>query len=501
MTNLSFEHFDPELELGHIDENGKPVRPRKKPGRKPNPPSPAQRKAQNRAAQRAFRERKRREMKEAETTVKKCLYARDLAIREANKLKRRLEELTFEANYLKGYVLTLKMTCIANRVEVPKFWDNGVTDDMGADGLTFSKTKGIPQSLEFFLDKSLNIVTSCQEEDDKTENNLSSFFSTSSYLADQPDSPSTTHSSSASEAESYDSTDSFNNEFETVNNEEETSMLDINQSLSSIAPQLASHLESPFFQRLLNADLVGSENAMMMMETEQSDTIPTHHDDVLPDTPSSLAESIPSLEEEPVVDSKTGQLRTVTDFDPDKKRRSISQEKKVFPPMTPLDAISHLRAAKNLDETTRALFTPTELQRNIRHDTRIDCVPGAAMRDHMILFQDFYDANELFDYLAENSVFLGGELGNQDAWFVPPTFLRRYWFLCPNHKSDRLDNSVDIMVNLGKKMIQLMFERKKMYIEREQHKELFPNTHYGNEKRSGDIRMDILTEDVPLGNV
>lgn len=35
-----------------------PVKIRKKPGRKPNPASPALRKAQNRAAQRAFRERK-----------------------------------------------------------------------------------------------------------------------------------------------------------------------------------------------------------------------------------------------------------------------------------------------------------------------------------------------------------------------------------------------------------------------------------------------------------
>lgn len=43
-TEISFEHFDPTLELGTLDENGKPIRPKKKPGRKPNPPSPAQRK-------------------------------------------------------------------------------------------------------------------------------------------------------------------------------------------------------------------------------------------------------------------------------------------------------------------------------------------------------------------------------------------------------------------------------------------------------------------------
>jgi hypothetical protein len=43
-TEISFEHFDPTLELGTLDEHGKPIRPKKKPGRKPNPPSPAQRK-------------------------------------------------------------------------------------------------------------------------------------------------------------------------------------------------------------------------------------------------------------------------------------------------------------------------------------------------------------------------------------------------------------------------------------------------------------------------
>lgn len=110
----------------------------------------------------------------------------------------------------------------------------------------------------------------------------------------------------------------------------------------------------------------------------------------------------------------------------------------------------------------------------IRHDTRIDVVPGAALRDHMILFQDFYNANDLFDYLAESSVFLGGELGNPDSWFVPPSFFKRYWFLCPNHKHKRMDNAAEIMVTLGKKMIDLMAQRKQMYIEREHYADYFP---------------------------
>lgn len=163
MSDISFEHFDPELELKNLDENGKPIKPRKKPGRKPNPPSPAQRKAQNRAAQRAFRERKRREMRDAETNIKKCIYMRDQAIKDAKQLRKKVDELRYENNFLKGQVLTLKIACVANRVDVPKFWDTGMRDKMGSDITTFSRTKDIPQSLEFFLDSKKCIVTMATE--------------------------------------------------------------------------------------------------------------------------------------------------------------------------------------------------------------------------------------------------------------------------------------------------------------------------------------------------
>jgi hypothetical protein len=164
MTEIAFEHFDPEFELGNLDINGKPIKPRKKPGRKPNPPSPAQRKAQNRAAQRAFRERKRREMKDAETNIKKCIHMRDQAIKDAKKLQVKVEELIYENNYLKGQLLNLKIACIANRVDVPKFWDTGRRDKMGGDTTTFSRTKDIPQALEFFLDSKKRIITSNAED-------------------------------------------------------------------------------------------------------------------------------------------------------------------------------------------------------------------------------------------------------------------------------------------------------------------------------------------------
>ncbi|CAO0791411.1 unnamed protein product [Mucor circinelloides] len=527
MSDISFEHFDPELELGNLDENGRPIRPRKKPGRKPNPPSPAQRKAQNRAAQRAFRERKRREMREAESTVKRCIYARDQALGEVRRLKRRLEQLQFETNYLKGYALTLKMACVANQVEVPKFWDTGVTDEIGSEELTFSKTKGVPQQLEVFLDKKMNIISIDQhvsslhhlqnESNTMSDNDLppSSILScsspTSSYLVDEeraaqsPLSSSSSSSCSSSSGAASPGASSFVSDFENASQAHSQNSsnannndFDINDTLSSIAPQLASHLETPFFQQLLNTDLVGTHLQQPCTTHHASSPSPSSNNfpttteqqqiNMSSPNPSDALDQQqqPVEEEEKVIDAKTGLIRSVTEYvdtlDADDSFSSSSSsassvhsgDKKIFPPMTPLDAIHQMRAVKNLNSTTRALFTPTELQRIIPHDTRIDVVPGAALRDHMILFQDFYNANDLFDYLAESSVFLGGELGNPDSWFVPPNFFKRYWFLCPNHKHKRMDNAVEIMVKLGKKMIDLMAQRKQMYIERDQYADYFP---------------------------
>lgn len=116
-----------------------------------------------------------------------------------------------------------------------------------------------------------------------------------------------------------------------------------------------------------------------------------------------------------------------------------------------------------------------ELQRNVPHDIRIDVIPGAMMRDQMILFQDYYDANELFNFLFNTAMFMGGSPGNQDHWFVPPSFLRKYWFLVPNQKPPlRMDNSVEIVVYLGSRLQEAMQLRKQMYYERERYIEHFP---------------------------
>lgn len=101
-------------------EPTQPVKIRKKPGRKPNPASPALRKAQNRAAQRAFRERKERHMRELEIAIKQIREQRDKLHVENEQMKTDREIMRSENWYLKGIVLTLQLVCFQHNLVIPQ---------------------------------------------------------------------------------------------------------------------------------------------------------------------------------------------------------------------------------------------------------------------------------------------------------------------------------------------------------------------------------------------
>ncbi|KAG0259470.1 hypothetical protein DFQ27_004050 [Actinomortierella ambigua] len=85
---------------------------RKKPGRKPNPASPAIRKEQNRAAQRAFRDRKERHLQQLENMIKDLKEANHQTTirfqREAHQLKNIIEALQSENYYLREVVFSFE---------------------------------------------------------------------------------------------------------------------------------------------------------------------------------------------------------------------------------------------------------------------------------------------------------------------------------------------------------------------------------------------------------
>ncbi|KAI9273025.1 hypothetical protein BDA99DRAFT_533849 [Phascolomyces articulosus] len=531
MTDISFEHFDPELELGNLDENGRPIRPRKKPGRKPNPPSPAQRKAQNRAAQRAFRERKRREMREAEATVKRSMYAKDQAMRQVTRLERKIKELEYENNHLRGYILTLKLACIASRVDVPNYAETGTRDNIGAEKLMTSKSKQMSQSLEFFLDKQMHII-SLQEENLPADLTKSppSFVDVGSPSTTSVTSPSHHHtngSSSGGGGTGNQLLDTLLMSPQILHNQrampgsfdidditvpsQPLPPLDLTQTATVLAPQLQAfnstgsfQVEPALFQQLASTDLVSSFLDQVTRPNFTIDQTPPELQALIPPEWRSSLQNYSEkgqhqqnnnhqqLQKQEFEDSSMSELWNNTDTQqqtitnqqvsspmatsvPETNKCTIGPDgERVYEPMTPLEFVQEMRKIQTTDKNTLAFFEPTELQRNVRHDIRIDAVPGAHMRDQMILFQDYYDANDLFNMLITSAMFLGGCPGNQDNWFVPPSFLRRYWFLCPTTKPQRLDNSVEIAVYLSQRLQRVLHFRKEMYYEREKYIDHFP---------------------------
>lgn len=109
-----------EQDASSPQQSTQPIKVRKKPGRKPNPASPALRKAQNRAAQRAFRERKERHMRELEIAIKQIREQRDKLHVENEQLKADQEIMRSENWYLKGIVLTLQLVCFQHNLVIPQ---------------------------------------------------------------------------------------------------------------------------------------------------------------------------------------------------------------------------------------------------------------------------------------------------------------------------------------------------------------------------------------------
>lgn len=119
-TTASTQQPEPQSKSSTATTTDPPVKVRKKPGRKPNPASPALRKAQNRAAQRAFRERKEKHLRELETTIKQVRQERDQLLGENDQLKNDNDILKCENWYLKGIVLSLQLVCLQHNITIPQ---------------------------------------------------------------------------------------------------------------------------------------------------------------------------------------------------------------------------------------------------------------------------------------------------------------------------------------------------------------------------------------------
>ncbi|CAO3622639.1 unnamed protein product [Cunninghamella blakesleeana] len=523
MSEISFEYFDPEIELGTIHEHGKPIRPRKKPGRKPNPPSPTQRKAQNRAAQRAFRERKRKEMREAENNIKKCIYQRDQAIKKANQLQKSVKQLEYQCNYLIGMVLSLKLACFSHGINVPKFWNTGRIDAFGSDIISLSKTKNMPQNLEFFLDNKLHIISQSPEFN-LSDHPSSQQQSSPSNMNSMNDLISQVLSNHQQQQSSFDITNQVQIQNNTNNNNiDHSSFFNLFDTSpkptywSSPSPSTQTHLSTSSFISSVNNNNNSNNNnnnnnnsnnnhpspsssphSMNTIISNQYHTTSVNNHQNYHNSNSNSPNSQLATVTNPNLLSITSSISSTTSS-PSSTSTINENNRQIFPPMSAIDAVNFITSMNNGKSFNESVYTPTELQRHVPHDARIDYVPGPLMRDHMIMFQGYYDANALFSFLISQSVFLGGDLGNPDCWFVPPSFFQTYWFLMPNHRPRRMDNAIEIAVNQGRTLSRMLFQRKKMYLQRDRFADYFPpikdnidddDNNHNSDEDNGDIDID-----------
>ncbi|KAI9004876.1 hypothetical protein CLU79DRAFT_782169 [Phycomyces nitens] len=361
-----------------VDEHGQPVKMRKKPGRKPNPASPALRKAQNRAAQRAFRERKERHLKDLETTIRGLREQRNHAVQELGSMKTKLDSFKAENWYLKGVVLTLQFVCLHYNIAIPTH-SPYLSEDALAD-----MAHTTPHAIEAYVNA-------------YTRNNIHLKPTMASHFSNtrSEESGKATNSTSSSSYRSAEVNHSHNHS-NNHNDEDEDEEDEEDESTGSMD-------DTDGWRRSRSS--VFDEDMAIDDESEPSMASPV--------------KSEPSDERGHDID------------------QSHSEPQKSSP--SSLSAIQRirlqLRVQSALTDTDKAdvRLQPTLLQLAIPHDLRIDLIPTPHMRDRMIIFRDQMDYDRCFGMLLNGAVYHGGDPTLSESWELPPEFFSEFWYLAINY--------------------------------------------------------------------
>ncbi|KAM3584293.1 hypothetical protein VKS41_003117 [Umbelopsis sp. WA50703] len=364
-----------------LDENGNPIKIRKRPGRKPNPQSPAIRKAQNRAAQRAFRERKERHLKDLEGTIHGLRQQRAQLTKELTACRDNLESFRAENWYLKGVLLTLQFVCLQKHMSIPQH-----SPYLDEDTLR-KMAQSIPHAIDAY-------VTAY------TRNNM----------AYKPNLGTDNNFKVPTESSLSPSAFSMSND--------NRSSFDSPELVRDFTPERSrSDYEQPLFDEIKPEP---SDDTDMLINPEPVD------DDAVKQEQHLLEEDI----------QITG--RGVSTPKPAVNARNIE------PSMSAVAAIQRIRLQLRVQKAfsdhagqPELNIQPTILQLSIPHDPRIDLIPTSHMRDRMIIFRDQFDLDECFALLLRGAVCHGGDPTKAEAWELPAEFFKRYWFLTIDYDVSR----------------------------------------------------------------
>ncbi|GAN02156.1 hypothetical protein MAM1_0017c01597 [Mucor ambiguus] len=419
----SFQHFDQECDFGIENANGERVRKRKKPGRKPNPPTVQERRAQNRAAQKAFREREQQRREEKERQW------RDYS-EEIKNLKKQLACVQYEAKYLKACVLHLTLACLIHRGSVPHIWTESRIIPSNSHGEyrkpvfepygqhIINEAYQTPALLDMLLDNQcivdfnkaldetsqLNVFESRKKKTDINNNTDVSSASYQSYISEEII---TMNKNSQEPKKSFPRA--------------KKQKLNPNRTLSSLESPAATSQTSFSSLPTKHAGRTGYSTSPTFSTLDEnvkaSPTSSTAHEEY--NSHPLQSNQVLAVNCKPVL----GVL-----FEPPALR--TTEDIVNMPTLQALHILRlQLKLGSILGSMTPAALLPTALQRVVPHDIRIDYVPGAAIRDRMIIFQDYYNMDDCFQFLTQNTVFMGGDVRDTRNWVTDPEYSLKFWFL------------------------------------------------------------------------
>lgn len=404
-----------EQDASSPQQSTQPIKVRKKPGRKPNPASPALRKAQNRAAQRAFRERKERHMRELEIAIKQIREQRDKLHVENEQLKADQEIMRSENWYLKGIVLTLQLVCFQHNLVIPQH--GPYINEQALSVLAQS----IPESISTYISV-----------------NASNKLPIPSKLFG--------YRHTMKQRDRYLSSGSIVITKEGIH------------SVPDRSSQQQQPVQPPPLSKSVPETVPLRRGSTSTPDNVYDSTFPTVEDlvhpleNVLEDEQEQSTSSMPPLSPGSV-DSESELLQSLNSPLATPMNTMTAESKVPRPvmlteePLTSnLAAIQTLRlrlrlqsACVRMDSVPFAI-QPTILQLTIPHDPRIDLIPTPHMRDRMILFRDQFDLDDCFRCLLGHSVFHGGDPAIAANWQLPPEFFEKYWFLTIDYDLRRTTN-------------------------------------------------------------
>ncbi|KAG0180793.1 hypothetical protein DFQ28_000722 [Apophysomyces sp. BC1034] len=353
-----------------------PVKVRKKPGRKPNPASPALRKAQNRAAQRAFRERKERHMRELEGAIKQAREQREMLDTENEQLRKDNEILKSENWYLKGIVLSLQLVCFQHHIVIPQHGPHLTKQTLSV------LAQSIPETIGAYLTMNANSQQPATPSILRAQRQTDRYVTSGSIIITQDGIHTVPEPTAPAPAPaSHHPQQRHPSPVELDDNLSQSSI----PNLPALSPLSETHTHAMDEVKEFN-------NA-----SEPFSFIPQ-----------------PVKLEDPL-SSNLAAIQT-------------------------LRLRLRLQSACIRTQSSHFAIQPTLLQLTVPHDPRIDLIPTPHMRDRMILFKDQFDLDDCFRCLLAGSVFHGGDPATAGNWQLPPEFFDKYWFLTIDYDLRRTTN-------------------------------------------------------------